>query len=279
MEIKKIGIIGCGFMGKGIMHVLAEHNFKIIMIARKTGDMKIFDYLQKELDKKHITEEVYKKIKSNIRITTNLKDISSCQLVIECINENQKDKQKLLEVIDQVCDSETIFASNTSSISIESLANSTKRKSKVVGLHFISPVPRMQLVEIVQGIETSEQTVITMEKLVKNLEKIPIVIKDYPGFVSSRLTAVLINEAANILMQGVASVEAIDNVAKLGMNLPIGPLKLADEVGLDVVQNVMDSIYQSYKDNKYILCPMIENLVNSNCLGRKTGKGFYTYTK
>lgn len=277
MNIQTIGIVGCGFMGKGIIHSFAEKDFQIVAVTRRDNDKSIYNYLQDQLKKGNITEENYKNIKSNIKITTDIKELYNCQLVIECINENKDDKQAILKIIDKICDEETIIASNTSSISISLLANSTKRADKVIGLHFMSPVATMKLVEIIKGTKTSNETIKIMNKLIEKITKIPIIIKDCPGFVSSRLVAVIINEAAYILMQGIADVRSIDNIAKLGMNLPVGPLKLADEIGLDVVENVVNSMYENCKNDKYKLAPIIKEMVNEGNLGRKTGKGFYLY--
>ena len=200
-------------------------------------------------------------------------------LVIENINEIVEQKQELLKKLDEICPPDVILASNTSSISIGKLGSVTKRKDKIVGLHYMSPVPVMKLVEVVKSMDTSDETIKFVTEITEKIDKIPIVVKDFPGFVVSRLVAALINEAANIYQEGVANVEEIDTIAKLGMNLPMGPMQLADEIGLDIAVNTMDSLFQSFKDPKYRVCPQIRMLCENGYLGKKTGKGFYTYKK
>ena len=277
MNIKKVAVIGHGLMGRGIIHSHALHGFKVVAVKRREDDHRLIDYFQRELDKKRLKQEEYDEILSNIEITTDISKVKDCQLVIESIIEDVEIKQALFKELDRICLPETILASNTSSIPIGKIGKATSRPDKIIGLHYMSPVPAMKLVEIVKSMETSEETLKIVTNTTNEISKIPVVVNDFPGFVVSRLVGALINEAIHILMQGVADVEAIDAIAKLGMNLPMGPLQLADEVGLDVGLNTLDSLYHHFKDPKYSACPLMRMMVETGYLGKKNGKGFYSY--
>lgn len=277
MDNYKVAVIGHGLMGRGIIHSYASHGFKVIAIKRRKHDERLKEYFQREVEKKRLAKEKYHEILANIHVSTDITEVADCQLVIECISEDQEKKQLLFSKLDSICQSETILASNTSSIAIGKFTKVTNRPDKIVGLHYMSPVPLMELVEIIKTPETSEETLKTVVEITERIRKVPIVINDFPGFISSRLVVSLINEAANILMQGVTDVVSIDMIAKLGLNLPMGPLQLADEIGLDIVSNVMNSMYQSFEDSKYITCPLIKEMVEADHLGKKNGKGFYSY--
>ena len=277
MNINKIAVIGHGMMGRGIIHSFAIHQFEIIAIKKRSEDQRFHEYLKNEVEKTRISKADYNEILSKVTTTIDIEEAAECDLVIESISENIEEKSKLFSVLGEICKPEAILATNTSSISIGKFGDLARRPDKIVGLHYMSPVPLMKLVEIIKTLETSEETILTAVEITKRISKIPIIVNDFPGFVSSRLVASLINESANILMQGVADVESIDNIAKLGLNLPVGPLQLADEVGLDVVINSIDAMYQTYRDTKYCACPLIRRMVEAGYLGKKNGKGFYNY--
>lgn len=277
MDINKIGVIGHGLMGRGIIHLCALHNIEIIAVKRREDDQRLHDYFRREIKKGRLTQGKYKEMMQRIEITTDLSKVSNCQIIIECISEIAEAKKTLFKELDKICSPETILCSNTSSVIIGKLASVTNRPDRVIGLHYMSPVLVMKLVEVIKTIDTSEETVSIASNFIKKISKVPVVVNDFPGFVSSRLGASLVNEAAYILIQGVADAEAIDTIAKLGLNLPIGPLRLADEVGLDITLNVLDNLYHNYKDSKYSACPLIRVLVESGYLGKKNGKGFYSY--
>ncbi len=280
--MKTLGLIGLGTMGSGIAQIFAEKGY--IVIAREVNEQlleggykRINSSLDRKLQKGKMTEEEKKQVIANIKLTTSLEDLSKADFVIEAITENYELKAKLFAELDQICREEIIFATNTSSISITKLANNTKRAEKFIGMHFFNPVPVMKLVEVVKGIATSEETTQTTIKLAKELEKIPIEVNDYPGFVSNRILMPMINEAIFAYMEGVATAEAIDSVMKLGMNHPMGPLELADFIGLDVCLDILEVLYEGFKDPKYRPCPLLVKMVNAGYLGRKSGKGFYSY--
>lgn len=273
----RVAVIGYGMMGLGVIHTYASKGIKVIAIKRREEDCRLQKYLKNELEKGKITTQEYEEIINNIEITTDINKAITCQLVIENINEDLELKRELFAQLDKICPKETVLATNTSSIPISQIASATNRGDKVVGMHFMSPVPIMKLVEIVKGAETSEEVIRFVYTMIEKIEKIPVVVKDSPGFVASRLLAVLVNEAASIAMEGIADFKDIDLVAKYGLNHPIGPLRLADEVGLDIAVEVLDNMYHSFKNLKYEVCPQLRTLKNSGNLGRKTGKGYYNY--
>ena len=284
MKIKKIAIIGAGIMGSGIALVSARSGYKVVIVDIKKkfvedGVKKIGEFLVRSVKKGKMTEEEKSKVLSRIKGVVGLKNVKNCDLVIEAITENAELKKKIFKELDNSCSKKVIFASNTSTISITELAAATKRPDRFIGMHFMNPAPLMKLVEVVRGLETSNKTAKIIKESAKKMGKIPIEVNDSPGFVLNRVIMPMINEAVYCLMEGVASKEAIDNVIKLGMNYPMGPLELADLIGLDICLNIMEELYRGFSDSKYRPCPLLKKMVDRGCLGKKTGKGFYNYKK
>jgi len=282
MEITNIGVIGAGIMGAGIVQVCAQAGYQVVMrdieerfVAK--GMKVIKENLERMVKKDKLTEEEAVAIQRRIKGTVQLEDVGECQLVIEAIIENRELKKNLLRDLDRICDSKAILASNTSSLSITELASFSNRPKNFVGLHFFNPVPVMQLVEIIRGLETSEETVEFAKGVVKRIGKTGIEVKDSPGFAVNRILVPMLNEAVYVLMEGVASREDIDNGMKLGCNHPIGPLALLDLIGLDTILAVMESFYAETGDPKYRPCPLLRQKVRAGHLGRKSGRGFYEY--
>ncbi len=284
MEIKKVGVIGAGTMGNGIAHVFATSGYDVVLmdIDEKFLDRAtaiITKNLDRMIKKEKITEADKEATLKKITKTTSVKALADCQIVVEAASEDYTIKQKIFKDLDSICSEGTVFASNTSSISITEIAANTKCPDKVVGLHFMNPVPMMKLVEIVKGVGTSDETVTLVTELAKKLGKTPVLVNDYPGFVANRVLMPMINEACWALMQGVAEKEAIDTVMKLGMAHPMGPFELADLIGLDVCLAIMEVLYEGFSDSKYRPCPLLRNMVKAGYLGRKTKRGFYNYEK
>jgi 3-hydroxybutyryl-CoA dehydrogenase len=284
MEIKNVAVVGGGTMGNGIAHVFALNNFKVSLVEVSEGLFsKAISTITKNLDrqvKKEVIKEeekqnTLKNISKVIRIDNTPKDVD---LVIEAVYENKDVKLSIFNELNKIVKPDTIFASNTSSISITELSAST-RPDKFIGMHFMNPVPMMKLVEIIRGYSTSDQTYQTIKTLAEKLGKVPVEVFDYPGFISNRVLLPMINEAVFALMEGVASAEDIDTVMKLGMNHPMGPLTLADFIGLDVCLAIMEVLYNGYNDPKYRPCPLLKKMVAAKKLGRKSGEGFFKYDK
>jgi len=282
MEIKKIAVIGGGTMGNGIAHVFSMSGFEVNLVEMKQeladkALATISKNLDRQIKKDKISEDDKKSILSRINILVGVENTpADVDLVIEAIFENKDIKTNIFNTLQSLIKSESIFASNTSSISITELSASN-RPDKFIGMHFMNPVPMMKLVEIIRGYSTSDETFNTIKNLSEKLGKVPVEVFDYPGFVANRILMPMINEAAFTLMEGVASKEDIDTVMKLGMNHPMGPLTLADFIGLDVCLAIMEVLYNGYNDPKYRPCPLLKKLVAANKLGRKTREGFFKY--
>jgi len=282
MKISKIAVIGGGTMGNGIAHVFAMKGFDVNLIEMKEEYVdKAFSTISKNLDrqvkKEIITSEEKNTILGRITKIVGVENTPpDVDLAIEAVFEDKSAKLNIFNTLHSIVKSDSIFASNTSSISITELSVST-RPDKFIGMHFMNPVPMMKLVEIIRGYSTSDETFGAIKELSEKLDKVPVEVFDYPGFVANRILMPMINEAAFTLMEGVASKEDIDTVMKLGMNHPMGPLTLADFIGLDVCLAIIEVLYNGYNDPKYRPCPLLKKLVAANKLGRKTGEGFFKY--
>jgi len=277
-----IVVIGGGTMGNGIAHTAAASGFPVTLIEVSDALLEravstISSNLQRGVDKGKMTADEKQAVLSRIKTTTNMDSIADADLVVEAIIENVDAKTKLFAKLDTITKPSCILASNTSSISITKIAAATKRPEKVIGMHFMNPVPVMTLVEVIRGIATSDETYRTVEELAKKMGKTPIEVNDYPGFISNRVLMPMINEAIFALYEGVATPEAIDGVMKLGMNHPMGPLTLADFIGLDVCLAILRVLEDGFGDPKYRPCPLLVKMVDAGWLGRKTKRGFYSY--
>ncbi|MEF3079301.1 3-hydroxybutyryl-CoA dehydrogenase [Winogradskyella poriferorum] len=283
--MKNIAVIGAGTMGNGIAHTFAQSGFKVNLIdiseaSLERGLATISKNLDRMVAKEKITENDKAETLGNITTYTNTVDgVKNTDLVVEAATENVDLKLKIFKQLDEACDEATILATNTSSISITQIAAATSRPEKVIGMHFMNPVPIMKLVEIIRGYNTSDEVTNTIMELSKTLGKVPTEVNDYPGFVANRILMPMINESIETLYNGVAGVQEIDTVMKLGMAHPMGPLQLADFIGLDVCLSILNVMYDGFKNPKYAPCPLLVNMVQAGKLGVKSGEGFYDYSE
>ena len=284
MEIKKCGVIGAGQMGGGIIQVFAQSGYDTTVWVRSDSSeekakAKMEKYFQKQLDKGRISEEEKAASIGRIHYVQDYAGMADVDLVVEAASENMELKSEIFKALDENCKPEAILATNTSSLPITSIAAVTKRPQQVIGMHFMNPVPVMKLVEIIRGLETTDEVYKTVEDMSVAVGKAPVEVNDFPGFVSNRVLQVMINEAIYCFYESVAQPKAIDDVMKMGMNHPMGPLALADLIGLDTVLAILNVLYDGFKDSKYRPCPLLKQYVDAGRLGVKSGRGFYEYNK
>ncbi len=282
MDIKTVAVAGAGTMGNGIAHVFAQKGYNVILMdsladSLQRGMEMIKLNLARQVKRELITKENADATFARVRPTGHLREAASAQLVVEAIFEDFEVKHKFWNEMDTICGPETIFASNTSSLPITQLAAATTRPEQFIGMHFMNPVPVMKLVEIIRGFPTSDATCAVIKDLALKLDKTPVEVNDYPGFIANRILLPMINESIFALMEGVSGKEEIDTVMKLGMNHPMGPLTLADFIGLDVCLAILETMHNGLGDPKYRPCPLLKKMVQAGWLGRKSGRGFYIY--
>ncbi len=282
MKIRKVMVVGAGQMGSGIAQVCAMSGYEVIvhdvnMAIVEKGLSRLTYNLSRQVEKGKLTVEAKETILSRLTGSTDLQQAARVDIVIEAAIENMEIKSKLFAELDQITPAHTILATNTSSLPITEIAASTNRPAQVIGMHFMNPVPVMNLVEIIRGLATSHEVHAAVVEMAKSLGKVPVEVNDFPGFVSNRILLPMINEAIYTLYEGVASREAIDDVMKLGMNHPMGPLTLADFIGLDTCLYIMETLHEGFGDDKYRPCPLLRKYVKAGWLGKKVGRGFYEY--
>lgn len=282
MEIKNVMVVGAGQMGAGIAQVCAQAGYQVLLhdikeAAVEKGLAVIQKNLTRQVEKERMTEDDKNMILANVIKSTTITDAENVDIVIEAVVEKMEVKTAIFTELDRYAPAHAILASNTSSLPITEIAAATKRPDRVIGMHFMNPVPVMKLVEIIRGLATTEEVFSVIEMMTKKLKKVPVAVNDFPGFISNRVLMPMINEAVYALYEGVASKEAIDEVMKLGMNHPMGPLTLADFIGLDTCLFIMETLHDGFGDDKYRPCPLLRKYVKAGWLGKKTGRGFYTY--
>ncbi|MFO7263300.1 MAG: 3-hydroxybutyryl-CoA dehydrogenase [Bacillaceae bacterium G1] len=282
MDIQQLTVVGAGQMGSGIAQVAAASGINVILNDikdefAKRGYLTIERNLSRQVEKGRMTEDEMREVLGRITLSTDLTDARDSQMVIEAATENMEIKQDIFRKLDQITPPETILASNTSSLPITEIAAATKRPEKVIGMHFMNPVPVMQLVEIIRGLATADDVYQTTYDLAVRMGKTAVEVKDFPGFCANRILMPMINEAIYVVYEGIAEPEAVDQVMRLGMNHPMGPLTLADFIGLDTCLSILETLYEGFGDPKYRPCPLLRQYVKAGWLGRKTGRGFYVY--
>lgn len=283
-DIKQIGVIGSGQMGNGIAHVFAQNGYEVVLVdirpeAIKSALDTITRNLDRQLNKGLITEDIKSQTLARLRGSTEMKSaVEQADLVVEAATENSDLKLKIFTELDRLCPPKTILATNTSSISITKIAAATKRPGQVIGMHFMNPVPVMKLVEVIRAYQTTDAVSMQIAELSRSINKVPVEVNDYPGFVANRILMPMINESVYTLFEGVAGVTEIDTVMKLGMAHPMGPLQLADFIGLDTCLSILQVLHEGFKQPKYAPCPLLVNMVTAGNLGIKSGQGFYAYT-
>ena len=282
MQVNTVGIVGAGTMGNGIAQVFAAAGYQVVLHditeeALQRGLATIGKNLDRMIKKEKITEEQKAATLGNIRGVTELEEMAEVDLVVEAASENLDIKSKIFQTLDRVCKADAILASNTSSISLTRIARETGRPGKVIGMHFFNPVPVMKLVEVIRALQTDDEVYAVVEEAARKVGKTPVEVNDSPGFVSNRILVPMLNEAVYALHEGIATAEAIDEVMKLGMAHPMGPLALADMIGLDTCLSIMEVLHEGLGESKYRPCPLLRKMVDAGYLGRKSGRGFYEY--
>ena len=283
-SLKKVAVVGAGIMGQGISILAASKGLDVILIeaTKEDGERSLTEmekYIDSEIARWTMTASEKKAIMSRVEISWEIEDAQYSDIVIEAVSENFEVKSKVLKALDKVCPAKTIFITNTSALSISMLASETERPDKIIGMHFLNPVPKIPLVEIVRARKTSDETFKVVEEFARTLDKRAVEVYEYPGYVTTRLIIPLLNEAMHVVMEGIASPDGVDTAMRLGYNLQIGPLALADQIGLDELLAWMETLFRELGDDKYRPCPLLRKMVRDGKLGRKTGEGFFNYKK